>query len=121
MAKRKTPVAPKVLETKLPWKKWTKVPMAIIGALATLFVTLQGIAWVDGRHDQKSDVLFLTAEVKVIDEKVKSTAKRLDYIDLIQAVSVRDRICDLADKDRNLKQECVKASTSVEQIRDRIK
>ena len=117
--KRKT-VTPKGQVEKLPWKKWLKVPITVVGALATLFVVLQGLAWVDGRHDQTKEIVFLTSEVQQIDEKVKSTAQRLDYIDLIQAVTVRDEMCKLAKKERSLKAECEKANVAIERIRDRI-
>ena len=95
--------------------------MAVIGALATLFVVLRGLAWVDGRHNQKNDVTVLAAEMKQLDEKVQSTVQRLDYIDLIQAVSIRDKICEMAERDHGLKPECEKAKAQVDQIKSRLK
>jgi len=115
-------VAPRsrVVKDKLPWKKWAKVPVAVIGALATLFVVLQGLAWVDGRHDQTDEIVLIATEMKQMDEKLKSTTERLDVIDLIQAVGVKDQICNLAKKDPGLKQSCEKEKARVKQINKRL-
>jgi len=95
---------------------WPRV-FAYIAAIVLVgggaFGFVQGWEWLDERHNQEVEVISM-------DEKIQSTQQRLDFIDLIQAVEVANKMCELAERNEELQPECAKATNQVEQIRLRL-
>jgi len=77
------------------------------------FGFVQGWEWLDDRHNQET-------QVELVGTKVQDAQQRLDYIDLIQAVGVVKKLCDLAKRDRSFEPECKSAEAHVDRIRTRL-
>jgi len=77
------------------------------------FGFVQGWEWLDDRHNQET-------QVELVGTKVQDAQQRLDYIDLIQAVGVAKKMCELAKRDKRLEPECMSAQAHVDRIRTRL-
>jgi len=77
------------------------------------FGFVQGWEWLDDRHNQE-------VQVELVGTKVQDAQQRLDYIDLIQAVGVAKKMCELAKRDKSLEPECRSAEAHVNRIRTRL-
>ena len=95
------------------WPRLFAYIAAIVLVVGGAFGFVQGWEWLELRHNQQ-------VEMELVGGKVRDAQQRLDYIDLIQAVGVAKKMCELAKRDKRLEPECMSAQAHVDRIRTRL-